>query len=68
MKLLGLLQSALHKTWPEARLAGNRLYSLMEKGSDDSAALNMSFMHQSVEVGQQGVSGLKDFSGEHLKR
>lgn len=46
---------------------GNRLHSLMEKGPDDSAALHVSFVHQRVEVRQQGVSGLEDFSGVHLK-
>lgn len=40
----------------------NRLYSLMEEGADNSAALNVSFVHQSIEVRQQGVSGLEDFS------
>lgn len=46
---------------------GDRLYSLMEQGPHNGAALHVSFMHQSVEVGQQGVSGLEDFSWEHLE-
>lgn len=46
---------------------GNRLHSLVEKGSDDSAALNVSFVHQRVEVRQQGVPGLEDFSRVRLK-
>ena len=35
---------------------GSQLYSLMEKGSDHSAALSMSLMHQSIEVRQQSTS------------
>lgn len=46
---------------------GSQLYSLMEKGSDHSAALSVSLMHQSIEVRQQSISGLEDFSWEHLK-
>lgn len=47
---------------PRPAAWGNRLYSLMEEGADNSAALNVSFVHQSIEVRQQGVSGLEDFS------
>lgn len=43
---------------PKPAAWGKRLNSLMEKGSDNSAALNVSFMHQSIEIRKQGVSGL----------
>lgn len=43
-------------------LLEERQHSLLEKWSDDSAALCVSFVHQSVQIWQQGVSDPQHFS------
>lgn len=52
----------LRSVFPDVRgltVWGKRRHSLMEKRSNDGAALSVSFVHQGVQIRQQGVPGLQ---------